>query len=909
MYSEQLDLRNSAYTGYSLPPQAIPSNQKDERWQKACMDAMENIGMRQISRKYLQFQDTFRILEGNFKYKDVVNSSHFLSEVDSLRNQAEIHNSLENFGFIEPIVNHLIGEYLKLPDPTHIYADDQYSTNDYLEAKTTMLWSTVSQQVDDMLNTKMIKRGLNPFQEEFESQEEQEAYIQQTQEFKQKYTPSFIQKHMDEGWIPIYVQWAEATLESDYAIYDIDELDRESLYQYLATGQCFRHFLTGYDYYEPENWNVTETFNDDTSATPEDGDFVGQVRYESANTFLSKWGHLYSEDEKQRILRSKNYNRDALSFYKASTPSSVFDWATKGGGSLHIVPHQGYYPYKNMQYVQEELGIDLGYNGYFPNGREYDDFLYYNETERTDLIRYTYGYWVSQQRIGYLTLFDEEIGELVTKKVTDEILEELIKEKGIKKLRTVSLDQHKANPKPNTIVFDYKPQVWRGLKLNKMNTDLNDDLYKAVEPLAYQLKGNSQEYHTKLPVAGIYEKTSFVSRLEKEQTAYNIAMNLSRDYMTKELGVFFLLDMSYLPGWLKDYGGEESLSKLTDLIRELGILPIDGEHNRSQFNQLTSVNMDLTQMSLGKLEYAQAIKRIAFEKVGFTPERLGLPTPSQKTATAVQASSNASFNQTEIWFDKFAKFQKRYGEMHLNIAQYMKKEGIDGSVNLVDNYMRRTFINMSDPMLPMRRFRIAIENNAKRRSELEVIKQVYMNDNTIVKDLESLAEVISADSTAKVIQLAKYGRELAEINRQKAEEAEQQRITLEQSLEAEREQIQRDWEARENQLDRRAGLLEKQIMALGFEKDPEEINEVIGQTKNALEQLKLDIDARHKELDYNQRVKESTDNTRLKERELDIKDKSEDTKKYIADKQLEVARENKTDAELKAKKKGSEKKK
>ena len=53
------------------------------------------------------------------------------------------------------------------------------------------------------------------------------------------------------------------------------------------------------------------------------------------------------------------------------------------------------------------------------------------------------------------------------------------------------------------------------------------------------------------------------------------------------------------------------------------------------------------------------------------------------------------------------------------------------------------------------------------------------------------------------------------------------------------------------------------------------------------------------------------EDSRLKEKELDLKDKisqrQEDTKKYVADKSLQVAKENKTQAELKAKKSNAKK--
>ena len=78
MFNDTIDLRTSKYVGYTLPPQALPSNQKNDAWKRACMDALENIGIRMIAQNRRRFDDAYRIVEGNFQYRDILNSSLFL---------------------------------------------------------------------------------------------------------------------------------------------------------------------------------------------------------------------------------------------------------------------------------------------------------------------------------------------------------------------------------------------------------------------------------------------------------------------------------------------------------------------------------------------------------------------------------------------------------------------------------------------------------------------------------------------------------------------------------------------------------------------------------------------------------------------------------------------------------------
>lgn len=901
-----LGLRGTRYDGIDLPPQAIPTKEKKDPWKHACMDSLENIGSRQISENHVRFDDSYRIVQGDFKYTDVVNSSLFLSEVDYWRNQADLNTDMTHYGFIEPIVNQLVGEYIKKPNSVIIDANDPLSTNDYIRAKTERLWGSVSQQLEERILSKLQKLGIDPNAQNFSSPEEEQAYQQQIQQVRKTETPVEIERDMNQNWRAVYIDWAEMTLEDDYNRFDIDEIDRDCLTDYMIAGRCFKHFRVGYDYYYPERWHPKQTFCDLTQRYVEEGDYVGYIDYISPNKVIANYGHLISEKDKVALTSSKDYKND-IKGYRGSASTSTKKWAEQGGGELHMIPHQSYYAYKNAEYLQNETGIDLGHTGIFPNGNQnlnYFDMV--GGSFRTDLIKVVEAYWVSQQKVGYLTIADPEGGEPISELVTDEILPQYLKDNGIKKITTVTLEEHEAQPEPNTIVWDYIPQVWKGVKICADNTELKDDLYVGVEPLMYQLKGESQTYHTRLPVAGLVEHTSFVSRLEEDQKDYNIARNAMRDYAGKELGVFYLMDFTYLPTWLKDMGGEDSLMEIFDIVKELGILPADGSNTKSRLNQFTATDMDLTKHMMAKLELSKAIKYEALEKVGLNLPRMGAPV-SQETATGIEQSVSASYAQTETWFDKFSKFQKRSSELHLNVAQYMKKEGIDGSVNYVDSDKMRNFINMSDPYLPMRRFRITLENNSKRRSELELIKQVYLNDNTIDKNLEAVAEVVASDSISKIKTIARKGREIAEMQQQQANLQEQEMIKLKEAAETERETIKHQFEMQQIELKGKIDLHKQAILAMGFAEDKDMNNngvpDVIEEAKLALEELKTQVDINNKDADRLDKQLENERTARFKQAELDLKAKDIEMQKYKADKTLEVARENQTKAEISKNKK------
>jgi hypothetical protein len=581
------------------------------------------------------------------------------------------------------------------------------------------------------------------------------------------------------------------------------------------------------------------------------------------------------------------------------------DYIERGAGELAYVPFKSYYPYSNAKYIQDIMGVDLGIPDMFPNGNQYGSMYDRDEEDgfRVDLIRVIEAYWVSQQRIGYLTLIDEETGMISTQVVTDQILTRYLKQYGIKSVKNVTLEQHEKNPVANTIVWDYQPLTYYGVKICKSDNQLTEDLYLGMEPTKMQLKGDSETYENLIPVSGIIDDTSFVGKIYQYQIDHNIAMNMARDYMSKELGIFYLMDFSYLPSWLKESGGTESLSKLYDIIRELGFLPIDGEtqNTRSSFNQFQAVNMDLTQAMLAKVEYARVMKQLAFETVGMTPARMGNPN-AQESATGVQQSVYASFAQTEVLYDKFSKFQKSDAEILLNVAQVAKAEGVDRTVNYVDSDKQRNFLRMNDKNLQLRRFRLIPQNNSKRRSELEIIKQVYMNDNTIEKDLESIASVISSDSVSKVIQLGRIGREIMQLEQEKQrvhQQKMQEQALQAQAMEKERE---REFEAKESQLDRELQLRKQAILALGFADKPGEREGIVEELRYSLDKLKVETEAANLQ---NKTDQERLNNERqhyIDQEKLNVEREKIDAEKYKADVSLEIARENKNKYDTKSKK-------
>lgn len=884
MFTPDLRSVSGAAGPFRLPAQAIPKRKKNKEWIKANLDQLETIGLREISINRERFEDAYRIIEGSYTYSDVANTSLFLTEIDHLRSQSDIAEELEHYGFIEPIVNQLVGEFIKEPNPSVIYTDDPISSNEYLRKQTEELQSRTMKAVQMELDMKLVRMGYDPAKNDFNSEEEKQQYLEQIQQYKQENIPSEVKKYMTTEWKPLHITWAEKTLEESDVRFSMDELYRDTFRDYLITGRCFIHWRMGQDFYRPERWSVLETFTsiDESVKYPELGDYVGRIKYMTPNQVITNHGQNLSESLKKDILGTKFYSSDTLG---GSNVYSTRTLAEKGGGSLHFVPHRHHVAYENAGYLQELTGVNLGYTGYFneqnPNRLNFAT----NDYKRDDLIQVTEAYWVSYKRIGYFTYIQPETEELVSEIVTEDILRELINEYDIKQISTKSPEQHFLDPKPNSIVWEYQKEVRYGVKISAENTQLQEDLYIGGEPLDYQLRGESNIYDTILPVTGIVENTSLVSRLEIDQIEYSICMNMVRDYMSKELGMFFLMDMAYLPEFIKTNGGEEALDKLQDITRQLGVLPVDSSQAKgTSFNHFQAVNMDLTRAMLDKFTLAEQIKRRAFSKLGFTPERMGMPT-EQKSASGVVITNDASFAQTGLWFDKFSKFYQRNSEMCINVAQWAQFKGKDITVNYTDSDMTQQFIRMNDPNLPMRRFKIYPQNNARRRAELETLRQTYFSDNTIAKDLESMAQVIQSDSISSIIKLGRIGRELAEKQQELQQQQLLQQIEAEKQGRLEESAIDHEYEKEIVKLKGQIALQEKTLVALGFAENKDANS---NQVPDVVEQLK----ATTNELDRQFKQSAKEQELRMQQMKMDRDDMREQDKLNLEREKIQVLREN-----------------
>ena len=618
----------------------------------------------------------------------------------------------------------------------------------------------------------------------------------------------------------------------------MDDMDREEMKDYLLTGRFFRHYHIGYDYYKPETWSPMNTFfsQDLDIENPQDGEYVGRIHFLSASDIIQRYGDKLSTKLQERLAEVYDYGTETETRNTSFKHTNV----NKRPVGETLAPFDGYYDYDLTLQMQDAFDTPLGETTYvdeegnqktaptwlpdFRNDNHYGTALYarYMREDisvRRDLLRVTEAYWRGWQRIAILN-YETPEGYMATEIVTDDLLADFLKENEIKKLRNVTLEEVENNPEPNTIAYFYIPHVYKGKKISAGSFITGKDIYFDIEPLDFQIKGDSNIFDVKLPVAGIIGDST-ARKIRPYQLGYNICLNQIFNLLEKEIGMFFLFDINFLPSEFKEMGDSRSvLEDLRNFAKDVGFIPTDTSKQNMAGRDKNSMNTFIKQdISYGdqiqrRLVLAQQYKMWALEQIGITPARLGNP-DGQETAEGIKQEVNASYSQTEVIFQKMNAARRKALELHLTVAQYAQKNSKDISV-----FYRRSdgdlqHMSFEDDDFHLRKLGILPISNSKTRKELEQLRQVLLNNNTMGSDLLDYAELFSADSVVELVSIGRRNRMLKE--KEVTAEREHEQMLLDKQIKSQENEkvIERQFEASENEKDRQNRLQAERIEALG----------------------------------------------------------------------------------------------
>ena len=821
----------SGYGFNTLPIQALPNSKKTEKWKKACVDALERQGIQQLQEN-LKFRDYKAMTEGRFTYIGTgfgeggfQELPWFDKEIRNLRQSKGIPTHIKHFDFIGIVVNALSGVYMELDDKYRVESIDEYFTNEYIRTKTEMLHKYAQEVFLEELNKMLLMRGVDPNKSDFQSQEEADAYQQEIQNQTKALTPKEIEANLSKNFKVLATEWAQNVLDADKKRFYLEEADREHFVDFLLTGRWFRHYRVGYDSYSIERWRPEETFfsQDVDAKFPQEGEFVGRITTMGISDLLNKYGYLMTTKEQEKI---SNYWNQNSTDWESGT---YYNRESKGVSPMdavfpkhEIVPFHNYKDHQINLQLEDALGIPLGQtldvdgnpatrwlpryeNDMTFDQNSFSSYLRDDINVRRDAVRVTEGYWRSQKRIGIL-IYENELGSISVETVTDDLLKDFIEDKEIKTLRNISINdlsialkEEKLDEYLNTITYTYIPEAWKFVKIKGNGSTIKDDLYLDIRPLDYQIKGDmSNLYDIRLPVGGLID-TGIAVKLEPYQQLHNICMNQITELLEKELGVFFMFDITGLPSEYQDETTYESLVRIREDIKDTGLVGFDLSRQNTQGNQpnlFSRQEVVYASQVQYRWEMAKQYKQEALNQIGLTPQMLGQAI-NQETAEGVKQGVNASYALTNHLFDKMNTAKAKSMEVHLAIAQFCEVEGKDKTVLTRKGDGELAFLDIlkeDGELFHLRNLGVKPIGNSKERKTIEMIKQFILNDNTMQRDMEDVISIVTNPVLVEIQQLAKDIR----VKNDKRIEADRQfqdsQLTKQLEAQAQKEKLDREHE-------------------------------------------------------------------------------------------------------------------
>lgn len=757
-----------------LPPQMLRLTEKTEDWKKACLDRLENIGRSQFYQN-LRLAENYQMIKGKFIFKHYFEQEGYADMVNQLTQEFDLPSYLRHYDIISQVVNTLSGEWQARPDNFRVKSFGEKHDNDFLRAKTEMLLNYIQYNINNEINQKLLQQGIDPNRTEFNSEEEQQQYVQLVEERRQVLTPEEIQEYMTNKWMQVAEIWGQHQLEYDKERFKLDEKEKQEFEDMCVADRCFRHFYIKGDSYEQETWNPLNTFfhKSDEVYEVENGDYVGRTLWLSTSDIIDRYGWKMSSDQLDQLKGDIAANQ----------------WGkTDAYGIVHgsVVPFQGYGEFKT--YVDT-----IGSNPYtsmgIPTvGKEFFDLLrnenqYYVNTK--GLLCVTEAYWKSQKRIGKIVYINEE--GILTKEIVDEnfIVPKIFKEKN-----SAFYDEDE----PNTITWTWVNEVWKGTKINpRMNSNSTEAIYLDVKPVEFQFKGDLNPFKAKLPVCGqIFSvrnsnSMSLVDLMKPHQIGYNIAMNQLYQIMEREIGRFIVMDVNMFPA-LKDWGGEKSWEKFMLVAKSLGMAPVDTSPQNTNasaaaFGGQYPKDMDLDEGArmMSRMRIAEFFEGMALKQVGFNDYRVGDFT-SESTKAGIEQGKNTSYAATQTYFTNFSNYIRRCHTMNLDIAQYVQSRKENITVSYIKSDLSRAFIKIAGTELMGNDMGVFVSDSQEMIRQLETMRQLAFNNNQNTTT-EDLADIVMMNSPQELKSKLRQNRLKQEAREDRQIELQQQQLEQQSQIE------------------------------------------------------------------------------------------------------------------------------
>lgn len=456
--------------------------------------------------------------------------------------------------------------------------------------------------------------------------------------------------------------------------------------------------------------------------------------------------------------------------------------------------------------------------------------------------------WKSFKKIGFVTLLNPETGEVEEFQVDEDY-------------KVIGTEQ--------SVEWDWIIEVWEGYRIG-------DDMYIGIQPIEYQHISADNPNSQKLPYTGVvYNNTnskprSLVSMMKPLQYMYIVVWYRLELALSRDKGKVAVMDITQIPKSMNI-----DVNKWMHYLSALGVafinpydegwdIPGREGGKPSQFNQLSSWDLTMSNVIAEYIQLMQKIEDMVAKLTGITPQRQGQIAPSELVGNTNTAVS-MSYHITEPWFWNHNQVKRRVLTMLLNTSKAAWKDS-KRYLNYILDDATRAFVQLSDNFF-YEDMDIFVDDSTKNQQYIDQLKQLLQPAMQNGASLLDIAEIITLDNMSMIknrLEEIEQKRMEQMQQQQQAEQQAQQQIAEQQNQLKEEElmlkEAEMDLEKYKVDQDNATKITVAQLNAYrgaeNMDQDMNGIPDPIEIGKQALEQQKINSDIATKQLELNNKRRE-----------------------------------------------------
>lgn len=477
--------------------------------------------------------------------------------------------------------------------------------------------------------------------------------------------------------------------------------------------------------------------------------------------------------------------------------------------------------------------------------------------------------WKSFKKIGFVTLLNPETGEAEEFQVDED---------------------YKVTGTEQSVEWDWIIEVWEGYRIG-------DDMYIGIQPIEYQHISADNPNSQKLPYTGVvYNNTnskprSLVSMMKPLQYMYIVVWYRLELALSRDKGKVAVMDITQIPKSMNI-----DVNKWMHYLSALGVafinpydegwdIPGREGGKPSQFNQLSSWDLTMSNVIAEYIQLMQKIEDMVAKLTGITPQRQGQIAASELVSNA-NTAVNMSYHITEPWFWNHNQVKRRVLTMLLNTSKAAWKDN-KRYLNYILDDATRAFVQLSDNFF-YEDMDIFVDDSTKNQQYIDQLKQLLQPAMQNGASLLDIAEIITLDNMSMI--------------KNRLEEIEQKRMEQMQQQQQAEQQAQQQMAEQQNQLKEEELMLKEAELDLekykvdqdrykaeqdnatkitvaqinsyrgaeNMDQDMNGIIDVVEIGKQALEQQKIDSEKASKQLELNNKKREIQLKKEIEDKKIDL---------------------------------------